>query len=120
MKRNIMCPNCFTKMDLVRKKKKKFEINEVHVHYLCSKCNSTLACSAKGRVYSYPYSEELHNARNKAHKAFDVIWKTGVMSRGDAYIWLAKKLSMPDVHMSKLNIATCELVVNLCKVFTNK
>lgn len=46
-----------------------------------------------------------------AHKCFDKLWKSGRMSRNQAYQWLAAKLNMSrrDAHISRFGKELCEL-----------
>ena len=47
---------------------------------------------------------ETHEARRRAHEAFDPLWKSGRMSRTKAYTQLAKAmgLSPSDCHMKQM------------------
>lgn len=58
-------------------------------------------------------------ARDAAHQAFDQIWKSGLMTRPQAYAWLAMKLDLPTeyCHMSQFDIRTCREVKALCEPF---
>lgn len=58
----------------------------------------------------------LRRARQRAHGAFDPIWKSGAMKRTKAYAWLAKQLGI-DVercHIAMFNETTCDRVVAIC------
>ncbi len=57
-------------------------------------------------------NRETHEARKAAHAAFDTLWKSGLMSRGEAYRCLQKKLKLtPDeCHMKLMDAATAGLV----------
>lgn len=54
----------------------------------------------------------LAKARMRAHDAFDALWKLDLMSRSQAYLWLAEELGVrsEDCHMVLFDEATCELV----------
>lgn len=54
-------------------------------------------------------------ARIAAHAAFDPLWKSGKMSRSDAYGELARRLGIRKeaAHMVLFDIAMCERVVAL-------
>jgi len=60
---------------------------------------------------------ELRAARNRAHAAFDPIWRSGEMSRRKAYAWLGDQLGLPvkRVHIAEFDLATCSKVVSVCK-----
>lgn len=57
----------------------------------------------------------LAKARMAAHDAFDALWKSGQMSRSEAYRWLAEQLgvSREDCHMVLFDEATCARVRDL-------
>lgn len=58
----------------------------------------------------------LARARIAAHAAFDPLWKTGHVSRGRAYEWLARQLGIPITacHMVLMDVAMCQRVVAIC------
>lgn len=60
--------------------------------------------------------------RARAHRAFDRIWKTGLMSRSDAYRWLSVQMGWPldDTHMGMMKKADCEKVVRLSNEYLQK
>lgn len=60
-----------------------------------------------------------HKARRKAHENFDVLWKSGLLSRTDAYKWLAKalKISQEKCHMKQMDYETAKKVVTICRNF---
>jgi hypothetical protein len=55
-------------------------------------------------------------ARGEAHAAFDPLWKSGQMSRSQAYKWLAAQMDLPpeDCHMEKFTVEQCRKVVEIC------
>ncbi len=63
--------------------------------------------------------EALHQAKDTAHKAFDILWKSGGMNRTGAYRFLSRRMGVaPDqCHISLFNLAQCARVVELCKPF---
>lgn len=52
-------------------------------------------------------------ARGTAHAKFDRIWKTGRLSRSDAYRWLAEQMQLPaeEAHMELFTVEQCQEVV---------
>ncbi|MCP3924868.1 MAG: hypothetical protein GY714_20000 [Desulfobacterales bacterium] len=50
-----------------------------------------------------------HHARKSAHEEFDKLWKSKLMSRKEAYTWLAKKLdlSKKKCHIKLFNESQC-------------
>jgi len=49
--------------------------------------------------------------RHRAHKAFDRLWQSGTMSRGNAYAWMAKYLRVKTANISSLDEEECEQVI---------
>ena len=57
---------------------------------------------------------ELRKAKIAAHAAFDPIWKSGSMSRQQAYAWLAGALgisSMSNTHIGMFDVDGCMAVI---------
>lgn len=82
--------------------------------YACRPCHAWVGChpgttTPLGRLAN----KALRRARNRAHAAFDPIWKEGLMKRGDAYAWLADQLGIErkDCHIEMFDNAQCERVV---------
>jgi hypothetical protein len=51
--------------------------------------------------------------RIKAHEAFDHLWKSGMLKRGDAYKKLAKFLGVhiEETHIANFDIEQCQKVI---------
>lgn len=60
----------------------------------------------------------LAKARMKAHGAFDRFWKSGKMTRRQAYKWLARSMGIPKerCHMQMFSEGDCQEVVRLCSL----
>lgn len=88
--------------------------------WVCSNypnCNSYVGCHKGtdiplGRLAN----ERLRCLKSEAHKQFDPIWKSGLMSRKDAYKWLADmlKIDLDDCHIGMFDIKMCQKVIHLC------
>lgn len=54
-------------------------------------------------------------ARIMAHDAFDALWKSGEMTRTEAYRWLAKSMDLPSsaAHMEQFDVEQCQQVARL-------
>ena len=61
----------------------------------------------------------LRHKRIMAHRAFDRIWKNHVMSRSEAYGWLAFKLGIEpgEAHIGNFSDYYCERTVAECEKF---
>ena len=88
--------------------------------WVCSnfpKCNAYVGCHEGteiplGRVAN----ERLRTLKKEAHRQFDPIWKSGLMSRKDAYKWLADmlKISFEECHIGLFDVKMCQKVIHLC------
>ena len=47
------------------------------------------------------------------------LWKSGLMSKRQAYLWLQAKLDLPEceAHIAKFSEGRCQLVIDLCEKF---
>lgn len=86
--------------------------------WVCLICGAYVSCHKTGAVpMGTPADKATRDARRKAHKAFDSLWKCGTMTRWEAYLWLAEQMGLPQdkAHIGMFNAAQCETVVDLCK-----
>ena len=90
----------------------------------CLPCDAYVGCHKAGngfgdgtRPLGTLANAELRAARNRAHAAFDPIWRSGEMSRRKAYAWLGDQLGLPvkRVHIAEFDLAICSKVVSVCK-----
>jgi hypothetical protein len=58
---------------------------------------------------------ELRKAKMAAHAVFDPLWKSGRMSRKEAYSMLSEKMSIPkdQAHIGMFDVDQCKAVVNI-------
>lgn len=65
---------------------------------------------------------KLKKERMAAHKAFDDIYKTGKMTRGESYAWLSEKLGIAskECHIGMFNAEQCKQVVQVANEFNDK
>lgn len=117
MKIRTMCPYCGAES-------KKVTGKEIYPHrpdlahktfYQCAPCDAYVGChpgtcKALGRLAN----AELRKAKSAAHKIFDDIWRSGYMSRSQAYSWLAGQLGIEkkDCHIGMFDVDQCEQVVD--------
>lgn len=58
--------------------------------------------------------DETRQGRIKAHRAFDALWKNGLLSRKEAYVWLREEMGWAvQPHIGDMGIAECRRVVDL-------
>lgn len=86
----------------------------------CAPCDAFVGCHKAGNGYgdgTRPLGRlanaELRRAKSAAHEAFDPLWKSGRMSRRDAYARLAQKLGIHvrDCHIGMFDLAACQRVM---------
>ena len=91
--------------------------------YQCQNCNARVGCH-KGttRALGNVANEVLRLKRMEAHRRFDVLWKSGQMSRTGAYRWLARELHLPDgrAHIGGFEMDQCQKVIGLCEKMKDK
>ena len=63
-----------------------------------------------------PANGDLRNLRIQAHRKFDRIWQTGIMTRENAYRWFADSfgLSLKDAHIGMCSEYRCKELIRLC------
>ncbi len=98
--------------------------NENHNDVMLYVCSKYPECDSYVRVHegtTRPVGTmangELRALRDKAHKQFDKIHKTGIMTKDDAYRWLANILQAPlsEAHIGHLSEHYCNLVIDESK-----
>lgn len=82
----------------------------------CTPCDASVGCHKNsenplGRLAN----KALKKMKMKAHAAFDPLWKSGEMSRTEAYEWLQDKLNLdPDAcHIGKFDETMCQKVIDV-------
>lgn len=59
----------------------------------------------------------LRHKRMEAHKAFNWMWDSGLMSKRQAYRWMQAKLGLPEeqAHIAKFGEYLCDQLIAICK-----
>ena len=123
MKRvNIRCPYCGSRA-LLRPASVVYgprAADPAAPYYVCARypaCDSYVAARRDthlpmGTLANRP----LRRKRIDAHRAFDRLWKSGLMTKKQAYLWLQAKLDLPEreAHIGKFSLFRCEEVIRLC------
>lgn len=67
-------------------------------------------------------NERLRLLKKEAHKAFDPIWKSGLMTRKEAYMWLADMLHIENevCHIGMFDVKQCQKTIYMCRKQKNK
>lgn len=121
-----ICPYCRAESDLVYGDVIYPHRPDLHhkPFYLCPPCGAYVGChpgteTPLGRLAD----DELRKAKQRAHAAFDPLWKAKgrckKMTRRAAYEWLAGQLEIDasDCHIGMMDVETCERVVAICTKF---
>ena len=90
--------------------------------YLCRPCGAYVGCHKDGRPLGRLANATLRRWKINAHRAFDRLWKSGNMSRGEAYAWLASQLGLrqDECHIGLFDIDQCKEVVRLSSWATGR
>ncbi len=91
--------------------------------YFCNDCGAAVGCHPNtfiplGRLAG----KKTRQLRAKAHKEFDQLWRSGLMSRPKAYRWLAGRLGIEpsQCHMSQLPDDQLKLTAQICAEYLNE
>lgn len=86
--------------------------------YACGQCRAWVGCHP---VTDVPLGRlanaALRRWKNRAHAAFDPLWRDGPLSRSQAYAWLATKLGIPcgRCHIGMFDVDECRKVEELAR-----
>jgi hypothetical protein len=96
--------------------------------WVCWPCDAFVGCHQKGAPVGGKASDgtlplgrlanaELRRAKSAAHAAFDPLWKSGRMSRREAYGWLASKLGIhaDQCHIGMFDVHHCKAVIDVIR-----
>lgn len=118
----VICPYCNKEAELVSGAVIYPKVKKARnrYYYSCADCAAHVGCH-KGtkKALGTLAKAELRKARLQAHIAFDTLWKTGKMTRRQAYRILANRLKkkVKDCHIGIFDIETCAKVVLFSKLF---
>lgn len=120
-KANVRCPYCRAKATL---HPASFVYGSAvqgnHYLYVCDrypKCDAYVSAHQKSKLPMGTLANgNLRNKRIQAHKAFDQIWKSGLMTKPQAYVWMQAKmgLSKEQAHIAKFGEYLCDQLIILC------
>lgn len=125
----MKCPYCGAEVvlkdyDFIHRSKYINKNKNEHV-WVCSnypECDSYVGCHEGTTLpLGRPANARLRTLKKEAHKQFDPIWKSGLMSRKEAYVWLSSVLHIPleECHIGLFDIKMCQRVIHLCKKQNN-
>jgi hypothetical protein len=85
--------------------------------FQCAPCQAHVGRYADGRPLGYLANAETRRARMTAHAAFDPLWKSGRMTRTQAYEELARAMGIrqEDCHIGMFNIEECKKTLEVAE-----
>jgi hypothetical protein len=89
---DLRCGDCGAPMQFVERKGKR-----QYPHYACTAdgCEGNVTAHRKTKApMGVPADRETRRQRALAHQAFDWMWRSGTMTRKEAYQWLAQRMRM--------------------------
>lgn len=116
---HIGCPECGSLLEL---KESKLYSKPVWCCTGYPKCRVKHSAHSDGRPMGVAGTRSESKARIRAHKEFDALWGDGIMSRGEAYEWLALSMGLrkADCHLARFSEQECDLVISLCRDLRSK
>lgn len=87
--------------------------------WICSgypECDAYVGChNMTNKPLGTLANAELREARNKAHSAFNKIWRNGLITRKSAYKVLQRVMLMTEseAHIAKMSIEQCRKVASI-------
>lgn len=109
---HVQCPDCGGPMTL---RPSQFRGGQ---YYACNRwpsCRGAHGAHHDGSPKGFPGNAKTRAARIRAHDAFDRLWKTGGMSRHEAYAWMRQVMGMTrkQAHIAKMTADQCEALITL-------
>jgi len=88
--------------------------------WLCKPCDAYVGTYGDNRPFGILANKELRQKKRAAHKTFDPLWKSGHMTRSEAYEWLSKKLGVEKehCHIGMFNTEMCNKVIEIVSLYT--
>jgi hypothetical protein len=111
----VICPKCNKEAPWVENKEKYGKnYGKSYMCYFCKPCGTYVGCHNNtrkplGKMADKPTME----ARKKAHAVFDPLWKSGGMTRKQAYKHLAKLMGEKEVHIGESEEAKCNEIIKV-------
>jgi ssDNA-binding Zn-finger/Zn-ribbon topoisomerase 1 len=104
----LECPDCGSAMHLKDTRLGRF--------YGCSQypeCRASHGCHPDGSPMGTPADKATREARQEAHRWFDILWESGQFTRGKAYRMLQgfMRMDQDECHIGKFSFVQCKQVV---------
>lgn len=88
-------------------------------YWHCNLCDAWVGCLDKSKVpMGSLANQKLRNLRQRCHKEFDVVWKSGEISRSRAYSLLAEAMKLPQskAHIGMFSLEQCTRLLRILGV----
>ena len=118
--RSFRCPHCGAAMILRPASDIYHDAKSDRKLYVCHNypaCNTYVAAHPNtDKPMGVPANGDLRNLRIQAHRKFDLIWRSGIMTREEAYRWFADSfgLCLRDAHIGMCSEYRCRELIRLC------
>ena len=116
---DVMCPYCNVKTNYVDSKVV-YGKTCGGKRYLCPICGAHVG-THKGTAVPLgtPANEELQKLRKLAHARFDKLWRERIMTRTEAYRWIAKEMNIPEAeaHIGMFDRHQCLVMIQTVSSF---
>lgn len=111
-----MCPYCNSKTRVTTEKEIYKKTYKNRVQYCCDnfpKCDSYVGTHENGTPLGRLSNKRLRKLKIRAHKYFDKLYSSELITRTEAYFLLSKHLELPEelTHIGLFNEKTCHEVV---------
>lgn len=69
------------------------------------------------RPYARSSGEKLRVWKQRAHEAFDPLWRTGPLTRNEAYAWMARAMGLPRrrAHIGMFSMRQCRKLIRILR-----
>lgn len=114
------CPYCNKPVEFLADSSEIYHGKNYGPIYVCRTCQAWVGChkgttNPLGRLAD----KELRSLKIALHDEFDSIWKSGMMTRKDAYQWLAGQLGIPvdECHIGMFDNEMCKKAIDVVVKF---
>lgn len=123
MSKKNLCPYCGAEVVLkdatfIYTSRKAKDYSKVWVCSNYPKCDAYVGCH-KGTTIPMGRlaNARLRTLKKEAHRQFDPLWKSGLMTRKEAYKWLSTMLNidLDECHIGMFDIKDCQRTIHLCR-----
>lgn len=121
----MKCPYCGGGVKLVSSSVVYHSFNKGQKMWVCEnypKCDAYVGCHPNTEVpLGRLANKKLRSLKSEAHRQFDPMWKSGYMTRDNAYKWLAKEmcLTSKECHIGKFDNEMCKRAIEICRKVDN-